>query len=173
MDRLFKEFCSAVDTPSDINEHLQLLFDLTSICEAVVEIGVRTAVSTRAILAGMPKEYLGIDLEITREAQDIVNIGHAAGINASLLKGNSHEVDIPECDLLFIDSDHTYNCLKVELERHGNRAKRFIAFHDTTIFASELMPAIQQFMKANPHWKLNIRKHNNNGFLVLERAKEV
>ena len=173
MDRLFKEFCRAVDTPSDINEHLQLLFDLAETCQSIVEIGVRTAVSTRALLAAMPRKYMGIDLELTAEAKNIVNIAKEHGVDAFLAEANSHDIEIPDCDLLFIDSDHTYKCLKVELEKHGNKSKRYIAFHDTTIFASELMPAINEFMEKYSHWRKHTRKHNNNGFLVLERAGRI
>jgi hypothetical protein len=37
--------------PSDINEHLQTLHDLASECDHVTEFGVRTALSTTAMLA--------------------------------------------------------------------------------------------------------------------------
>jgi hypothetical protein len=80
---------------------------------------------------------------------------------------------------LFIDTLHTYNQLKQELTLHGNKAQKYIAFHDTYTFGLRgednvdkkgLMTAIIEFMTENPHWKFKIHKTNNNGFTVLERT---
>lgn len=79
----------------------------------------------------------------------------------------------------FIDTLHTYDQLKQELRLHGNKAKKFIAFHDTHTFGINgedqkdkkgLLPAIIEFMIDNPHWNFKIHKTNNNGMTVLERV---
>src|SRR4051812_20004871 len=62
---LYKHHCEA---PSDINEHLPILRELTLECQSIIEIGVRNMVSTWAILQGLSENntsrttYLGIDL---------------------------------------------------------------------------------------------------------------
>jgi len=79
------------------------------------------------------------------------------------------EIEIPEVDMLFIDTDHTYEQLKGELARHGNKVKKYLVFHDTVSCETELMPAIEEFMKANKKWKIKEHYKFNNGVLVLER----
>jgi hypothetical protein len=62
---------------------------------------------------------------------------------------------------------------------HGNKAKKYLAFHDTYTFGltgevgndrKGLMTAIIEFMIQNPHWKFKTHKTNNNGFTILERT---
>ena len=46
-----QEYRLARDTPSDINEHIEILRTLADSVEHVTEMGTRTGVSTRAFLA--------------------------------------------------------------------------------------------------------------------------
>ena len=46
-----QEYRIARDTPSDINEHIEVLKNLADSVEHVTEMGTRTGVSTRAFLA--------------------------------------------------------------------------------------------------------------------------
>ena len=70
-----------------------------------------------------------------------------------------------------------YDQLKKELELHGNKAKKYLAFHDTVTFGTRgessghkgLMPAIEGFLQDNPQWAIKHHYKNNNGLLVLER----
>ena len=91
--------------------------------------------------------------------------------------GNSLEIDIDETDLLFIDSCHTYVHATAELKRHAGQVRKFLAFHDTTVFAFSdegggtpgLWQVIEEFLAAHPEWKLKERLTNFNGVTVLER----
>ena len=76
------------------------------------------------------------------------------------------------------DTLHKYQQLKKELKLHGNKSKKYIAFHDTHTFGLKdevgngkkgLMTAIIEFMAANTHWVFHIHKTNNNGLTVLKR----
>jgi len=161
-------------TQSDINEHLPVLRDLASECETVVEMGVRYCVSTWAFIEGMkggnlisidikhPSKYGG-DLKAVEKAC------HNKKINFMFYEASTLEIEIPEVDMLFIDTDHTYEQLKGELARHGNKVKKYLVFHDTVSCETELMPAIEEFMKANKKWKIKEHYKFNNGVLVLER----
>lgn len=162
-----------VKTPSDINEHLPALRDLAMQCNTVVEMGVRTCVSTWAFIEGMNGGTLiSIDIKHpSKYGSDLTPVEKACknkGILFKFYEADTLEIDIPEVDLLFIDTLHTYEQLKGELERHGNKAKKFLAFHDTVSCETELMPAIEEFMKANKKWKIKEHYKNNNGVLVLE-----
>lgn len=164
-----RNFELAKATPSDINEHLQLLFDLAKQCDSVVELGVRTAVSSTALIAARPASLVSYDIVLLPEALAIFDAGVAEGIHCGLIQASSFDIELPEVDFIFIDTDHTYDCLSKELSLHGNKARKFLAFHDTVSCEGQLMPAINEFREANPEWTVHSDCRNNNGLLVLSR----
>lgn len=168
---MFEYLCN---TKSDINEHLPALRDLASECNTVVEMGVRYCVSTWAFIEGMKKGTTLISIDIKHPSKyggDLKSVEKACnskGINFKFYEVSTLEIDIPEVDMIFIDTDHTYAQLKGELARHGNKAKKYLVFHDTVSCETELMPAIEEFMKKNKKWKVKEHYKNNNGVLILE-----
>ena len=172
------EYKRATQTPSDINENVHILYDLAKECKTVVEMGVRTGVSTRAFL-NTDVQLLSFDIFIDEHVKRLFDLAKQQGKNVNYIKENVLNIEIDETDLLFIDTLHTYNQLKQELTLHGNKAQKYIAFHDTYTFGLRgednvdkkgLMTAIIEFMTENSHWKFKIHKTNNNGFTVLERT---
>lgn len=177
-DTFSVEYETAKLRPSDINENLHILYDLAKQCETVVEMGVRTGVSTRAFL-NTNVQLTSYDIVLNRQVQDLFNRAKALGKSVKYIEADVLKIVVDETDLLFIDTLHTYDQLKQELRLHGNKAKKFIAFHDTHTFGINgedqkdkkgLLPAIIEFMIDNPHWKFKIHKTNNNGMTVLERV---
>jgi len=173
-----KEYENAKNTPSDINENVHILYDLAKECKTVVEMGVRTGVSTRAFL-NADVELLAFDLFIDSRVYDLFDKAKKAGKKVQYIKEDVLNIEIEETDLLFIDTYHTYDQLRKELQLHGNKAKKYIAFHDTHTFGLKgedgkdqkgLMTAIIEFMIENPHWKFKINRTNNNGLMVIERT---
>ena len=62
MEKIIKKYNEFCQTPSDINEHLKTLKKYGEECENIVEMGVRTIVSTWAFLSSNPKNMTSIDL---------------------------------------------------------------------------------------------------------------
>jgi hypothetical protein len=69
--------------------------------------------------------------------------------------------------------------MKKVLNRHANKVRKYIAFHDTYTFGLRgedgkdkkgLLSAIIEFLIENKNWRFKIYKTNNNGFTVLERV---
>ena len=144
---------------TDISEHLPTLYMLAKMSKSVVEFGVRGGVSTMAIIAaGKPSIHYDIS-----PAPFVFNYPH------TFIQQSSLEAEIPICDLLFIDTEHTYKQLSRELATHENMVSKFIAMHDTVTFGSELMPAIEGFLSTNPNWEIIAHYKNNNGLTVLGR----
>jgi hypothetical protein len=173
-----REYEWATKTPSDINENVHLLYDIAKQCETVVEMGVRTGVSTRAFL-NTDVKLISFDIILNDGVQRLFNLAKKEGKNVQYIKEDVLNIEIDECDLLFIDTLHTYEQLNQELKLHGNKAKKYIAFHDTYTFGLRdevgngrkgLMTAIIEFMTINPHWVFHIHKTNNNGLTVLKRV---
>jgi hypothetical protein len=121
-------------TPSDINEHLEIIKHYSAECEIVAEFGTREVVSTWAILEGLkPKTtYIGVDVYKSTNLEMAKNYAKEKGINFYFKHGSTLEEDfnLGDVDFLFIDTLHTYNQLSMELNKHGNVAKKYLGFHD-------------------------------------------
>lgn len=175
-----KEFAVAATTPSDIHEHLPVLYELAKECNHIIEMGVRTGVSTRAFLR-VDARLISYDIEADQKVVDLIDTARKAGKDATFIEADVLKIDIEETDLLFIDTWHTYEQLKQELLIHGNKSRKYLAFHDTNTFGLKneggeahstsqgLLPAIIEFLMANPHWRFKKFLTNNNGLTVLER----
>lgn len=171
-----KEYLDACMRVSDINEHLPTLSDLTSECNHVTEMGVCTGQSTRAFLRHNIT-YVGYDSVVQPGMNEFFEDAKKTDRNITFNVASTTEVEIEPTDLLFIDTLHNYGQLQRELELHGNKARKFIVFHDTTLFETRdetgggqgLWPAIQEFIDAHPEWMIHKRYTNNNGLTVLRR----
>lgn len=178
--KIQKEFTIAATTPSDINEHLPVLYDIAKECDHITEMGVRTGVSTRAFLRTSAK-LISYDIVTDKRVVELVNEARSAGKDATFIEADVLKIDIEETDLLFIDTWHEYDQLKQELELHAKKARRYIAFHDTYTYGLRneggdnkqqtqgLLPAIIEFLIENREWQFKMFLTNNNGFTVLER----
>lgn len=180
--RTFSEFCAM---QTDINEHMVRLCELARECSHVTEFGVGR--STWAFMNARPKVLRSYDL-IDRAAANRNYRGtnlelqerlcKEANIDFRFERGDSRTVAIDPTDLLFIDTYHVYQQLRLELERHGSLARRYIVMHDTETFGATgedgkspgLWAAVEQFVATHPEWSVIERRANNNGLTVLKRA---
>lgn len=98
------------------------------------------------------------------------------GVDFEFRKENTLENEIEECDFLFLDTWHSYDQVKGELLLHGNKSRKYIGFHDTELYGFRDMsgtqgiwPAIDEWLRANPHWYIHEKFANNNGVTILKR----
>lgn len=170
----------AAGTPSDINEHAPVLKEYASKSKRVIEFGVRTGVSTAALLDGNPEQLISYDLNESSQARMMAAQANREKKDFQFFIGNSLYIEPEECDLLFIDTVHTgEHCLK-ELRRHGPKVKKWIILHDTEIFGNKgedgsdggLMFAIRTFLATYPEWSTVKHFRNNHGLTVLSRVPE-
>lgn len=166
--RLVFAFLAACRTPGDIDQHLITLAWYGSQCESIVEFGVRTGISTVAWLISAPYNLDCYDLEKHPEVDDLSEMAVEWTI-FRFHQENTLECTIPECDLLFIDTLHTYDQLKQELARHADKAKKWIILHDTETFPDMTRAAVE-WEAANPHWKLKQHFQHQHGLTVYERV---
>lgn len=160
---------------SDIVEHLGILRGLAMQCSVVVEFGMRTGVSTTAMLDGTTCKVHSYDISDCRGTVDAMKKmapGRFFFHHADTTK--LHE--IPECDMLFCDSQHDYATLSREL-RMEVKVRKWIVLHDTKTFGASgktkgdpgLQKAIDEFLGAHKEWRLMLYLPNQNGFTILER----
>lgn len=146
----------------------------------VVEFGVRGIVSTWALLAGRPLSLASVDIVAPPAAElaEVVRCADEIGTVFEFVHASTLELDPVDCDVLFIDTLHTYAQLKAELTRHAGGVREFIAMHDTETFGARgedgtepgLRAAIDEFLTAHPEWEIVHDVANCNGLVVLERV---
>ena len=176
MNILQNEFFAACQRESDINKHLPLLNGIANLCDHVTEFGVRDGQSTRAILASNASIVRSYDLYIDPSVLYLFQLAQQEGKDAIYSPGNTLLIDIDQTDLLFIDTDHSYNQLKLELHKHHMKVNKYLVFHDTHTYGTQcedgkgLLPAILEFLKDNREWSVNYHSTENNGFTVLEKT---
>lgn len=173
MHDFFKdEYKFACETPSDINQHIPVLYNYAKNVDHITEMGVRTGVSTRAFLLAAYEnntKLTSYDIQLNDIVEKLFQVASYYNSKCTYVKADTLKLEIEETDLLFIDTDHTYEQLKGELKLHGNKARNYIIFHDTVTFPM-LNIAIDEFLADNRHWQREKVFTNNNGLTVLKRS---
>ena len=151
-------YVRALSTPSDISEHLPALRRLAEECSHVTEFGTRTGVSTTAFLQ-TKATIVAFDIVKRPEVAVLEQAARKERVNFRFVLANVLDVAIEPTDLLFIDTLHVYQQCRSELEQHGHKARKYIAFHDTVTFGETgelpnsvgLVPAIEAYFGARPN----------------------
>lgn len=173
-----------------MSPHLPRLRELATGLDLAIEFGVKGGASSSALLLGA-KRVISYDILETRQARELQRI---AGPRWDYRIEDSRSAVFGACDLLFVDSLHTFAQVKAELERHAAKVRRWIVFHDTITFgvigangetgehlwtyergcsvpefALGIRPAIDEMMAADPTWRIVKHYTDSHGLLVLER----
>ena len=133
------KYNSLCNSPSDINEHLPVLYKYAKECESVIECGVRKCVSSWALAFGLLnnnkeiKKLLLNDL-IKCDIDEILNETKYLPIEVTYQWKNNLELELTSnYDMIFIDTWHVYGHLKRELAKFSPIINKYIIMHDTTI----------------------------------------
>jgi len=149
--------------PSDIHEHLQFMHDVCIEVDAqtVVELGVRSGVSTSAFLAAM--EHTGgvvWSCDINQPRVDPIIRDHPQW---EFVWGDDLQLacDAPDADVVFIDTSHAYLQTLAELNAFSGKARSVILLHDTQLEQPEgcgpqppfpVRKACFEWLNDNPEW---------------------
>ena len=160
---------------SDIRDHMPMLKHLSSLSDTVVEFGVRKGYSTIALLAGRPAYMASYDINPFEDYEKVKDI--ITDTEFRFIQKSDLTIQIQPCDLLFIDTVHTYEQLHAELELHGNKAKSWIVMHDTHLFGQNgedllegIWKAVTDFLDLNKCWNILFKTDICNGLTVLEKV---
>lgn len=164
--------------PSDINEHLPTLRQLASECSHVTEFGVRTGVSTTALLAGLAdRPETTLRCYDINSSPDVDRLRGVAGqCRLIFAKADVLDIEIEPTEMLFVDTLHTGEQVALELFLHADKVSKYLVFHDTEIFGEQgeggkpgLWYGIRWFLSTHRDWKAVRNDKNNNGLLVLQK----
>lgn len=172
--------------------HLPRLRSLATGYELAVEFGVKHGASSAALLLGA-SHVISFDVVETPQARQLQAL---AGDRWEYRIQDSRRAFVPECQLLFIDSLHTYAQVSDELEAHAHKVKRYLVFHDSLTFGSigakgesgeqlwtyqrgvsvplealGIRPAIDELMVRDPSWHIVAHDVTSHGLLILERRR--
>jgi len=171
-----KEYQDACVKDSDIHEHLPIISELTSQCNHATELGVGWAQSTRAFLRH-DVEMHSYEFNPLPGIIDFFQDAKKSGRNVTLHIADTRKIEIAETDIMLVDSLHVYEQVKTELELHAGKVRKYLLFHDTTLFADRgefggkgIWPAVQEFIDSHPEWQLVERRTNNNGLTILKKV---
>ncbi len=129
LESKYRHLC---ETPSDINDALPVLRQFASKVKHVTEFGIRTAVSTTALLAAQPDRLISYDVDLNRQfLDDLMRV--KGRTNFTYHQGDTRLIDIEPTQLLFVDTQHTHRQMECELRRHSNKVSDYVIFHDTGI----------------------------------------
>ena len=165
-----------------ISPYMEVLRRYASECKHVTEFGINQVNSTYALLAARPDKVVSVDIDLHKRPSKSIpefdktnlwllwalKLAEQEGIVFEAIEGDSSTVDIEPTDLLFIDSKHTGSHLKAELRKHKNLVSKYIIFHDTTLFGSQLMPVIEEFLREGSFEVIEHIK-TSPGLMVIKR----
>ena len=177
----------------DIAPYGPVLKKYGSDCGHINEMGFRGGISAWALLSARPKTFGTIEIN-----PSCIFGTHQAGakelhISFKFILGNSLEIELEKTDLLFIDTDHHYKQLRMELDLHNSKVSKYIIMHDTKTFGERdsqssppsyntykylldkypdkqgLNEAIKDFLETNDDWELHKVYEEIHGLTILRR----
>jgi len=196
MEKILEKYNQHRKTHSDINEHLETLYNLGKECSHITEMGVRWVSSTWPLVYSNPKKMISYDIVTNPNINEVINLCKEYSVNYSFQQRDVLQLEIEPTELLFIDTLHTYNQLTKELEMHSNKVSKYIVLHDTEHFgridesiyehASKvvkgnpktkqgLMTAVEDFLltELGQSWELFQIFKNNNGLTILKNKSYI
>ncbi len=169
------EYRQACLSASDMQEHISWISELTLECNHATELGVGSAQSTRGFLR-QDIEMHSYDIHIYPETQTYFDAAKAGGRNVTLHVEDTRTTTIAPTDIMLVDSYHSYEQVKIELDLHASKVRKYILFHDTTLFGDVgqggekgVWPAVEEFLDTHPEWQLVERRTNCNGMTLIKR----
>lgn len=155
----------------DISGHMDVLLKYGRECKTIVEFGTCRGTSTLCWILSKPTKIICIDIDHQPlYAWDIIKEFIVDfSIDLRIVTGDSRTYNIEETtELLFIDTIHEYNFLLTELRSSGNKATKYLIFHDT-VFSPGCYQAVEVWCKENSHWKIKEHFTHNHGLTICER----
>ena len=172
MSELDMRYDVAKDTPSDINEHIETLYNYATECTHIAELGVRGKVSTWAFLRGLRdskfKEsaqlhYYGFDI-VPIDDSDIQQNCFENNITCTPHFGVSDlEADISGemYDMVFIDTFHCFPQCYEELKRFAPMTNKYIILHDVAETTDGITSECVRLGYEPQHYDSLVKQWNN------------
>jgi hypothetical protein len=176
-EEIEKEFIERSNPKADgaIGANMNLFRSFGERFESITELGVQKGSSTIGFASGKPKIMHSYEINDVMEERIKALLGRYVGWKYTI--GDSRNVELEETDVLFIDTDHVYSQLIVELKKHAEKVKHYILLHDTANcamfgergFEHGLLEALNEFLEGTNEWFIEKTLMNDHGVTILKR----
>ncbi len=174
IQELFEERCQKPREYADIWEHLPTLSRYAQEAKHITEFGVRSGNSTTGFLHGLSMNGGTLDSYDKNKTDFTPPIIEGVTWTFTQADTGSDTFFIPSTDVLFIDSDHTYEHVTKEF-RFADRVRKYIIMHDTAFAWREfggdgVWNAKRDFLTNKTEWRVKEHFENCNGLTIMERV---
>lgn len=153
-------------------KYLTRIADLLLNCDSYRELGTNQGASAFVAVATNIKfmDLIDITFEGMISNKHILETyGHKNNIKINFYETNSLDAKIDyEVDFLFVDSLHRPEHVKKEIEKYEPLTKKFIMFHDTTLYP-KIYSIVLDFLKNNKNWELFEVETEMAGHTIIKR----
>lgn len=167
--------------PRDLDKHMDLLRQMGNQVDSITEFSGRQESAIALMMSNAPlvRSY---NLEANSALTHFVDVARKTWPDRKLelSKIPSGAVEkIEDTDLLFLDQDHTYEAVLVELNKFGRSVGRYIILHDTDFFGLNgpnnsrgVLWAIAEWIRSNPEWLIYAHTKHQYGMTLLAKDPE-
>ncbi|HEY5996455.1 MAG TPA: class I SAM-dependent methyltransferase [Candidatus Deferrimicrobiaceae bacterium] len=162
----------------DMVPHVDQLREYARDAKKILEFGVRSGVSTLALLEGLPPDGTMVSVDVDISMIHYMHFRMLADPRLTLIFGHDRDVKVmafyPELpDILMIDADHTYDSTLAELRIGAYLGARRIILHDYLYGSSEpackVKEAVDEFV-ATGDYEWEALHQSKWGLAVLRRV---
>jgi len=139
------------------------------------ELGTHQGATAAAAILGGATDVTLVDIDHSRIAPNLPlfkKYCKAKNINLNIIQADSRSrVARGKCDVLLIDSCHTYEHLVQELHLHSKWVKNYIIVHDTAA-NNDLREAVLDFtgVLENMEWNIIEQSNFNVGYIIIKKS---
>lgn len=200
--RQYQEIQNSKQLLNPFKPHMHRLRVLCRQCPSVLHLGSIVTAATLSIFLGMTdvemkdKQFLAVGRPCTNisELKKLNRWARDLKIKFNYIEKNTCLIEPLDADLLFVDSDHRYAHLSLELENMHQKISKYIFIHHTgspwglvdeqNYFIDDfaypewidcskrgLRAAVQDFLNRHPEWQKDEENANSHGFTILKRLK--
>ena len=170
---------SIVLVQRDLNEHMPKLRELASNVSHATEFTSRRE-SSIAFLAGGLKRFVSYQMEKDRLMDHCIKLARKDGTSTLRSEVTSPSIsELEPTELLFLDGEHTFDRLTIELAAYADQVSRYIVLHDTHLYGAQgqdggrgLLEAVTNFTRKNPQWSIIYHTIDQYGLTVLSCSDE-
>jgi hypothetical protein len=155
----------------DNADRRQFYIDTFTGYETILELGVGFGELASVFLDCATKHVIGVDIANWANVTELQAIAEQKNMKYTFILANDLEIDPIECDILYIDSNHTEHQTYQELKKYANTTKKYIAMHDINpLFFTTLKGFDRWYEEEGKNdWKEFYKDYDGCGLLVIER----
>lgn len=141
-------------------------------CASYTELGVNQGATLAIAVLENIKTIRAYDIALGpyNKAKKLFDVyAEEQNINLIVQESDTLAITLGEVDLLYIDTRHTHDHLTKELRLHGDKARKYIVFHDTHA-QQGLKRAVQEYVASHKEWSIVTDCQQHVGFMTIARG---